>query len=157
MASRGRGGGFRGGRGGAFGAGGKARIGGLEMTWDYDPDLAAAVSSTPSDVFPTMHLPKVRPPTKFEKGAVLRFRALRRRIHEGPFYTGPLGDVGKRGTGEGGGSEEGTLKRKRGEQRDVDPFEDMPRYTQKYRQVAKRLPRFDTREYRKSTIFSCPS
>jgi len=135
-------GGFRGGRGGGSGfAGGKARIGGVEMSWDYDPDLT--VSTTPSEIFPPINFPSVRPPSTFELGAVARFRALRRRIREGPFYTGPLGDVllgseGKEGNAAGHGE-----KRKR----DIDPFEDMPSWGQKYKVQARRLPRFDTREY----------
>ncbi len=45
MPRGGRGGGTRGGRGG-----GKQRIGGQEVSWDYDPDLV--IDTKPQDVFP---------------------------------------------------------------------------------------------------------
>jgi len=46
--SRGGRGGFRGGRGG--GGFGKGRMGGIELPWDYDPDLK--IESKPSELFP---------------------------------------------------------------------------------------------------------
>jgi len=144
MSRGGRGGGFRGGRGGAGGAFGKMRIGGQDVPWDFDPELT--VSGAPSEVFPDIEFPRVRPATAFEKASVARFRALRRRIHEGPFYTGSLGDVGM-GVSLGlSGRAAADDKRKR----DFDPFEDMPTYTHKYKVQARKLPRFDTRQYRKS-------
>lgn len=50
--SRGGRGGFRGGRGGGGGgaAFGKGRMGGVELPWDYDPDLK--IESKPSELFP---------------------------------------------------------------------------------------------------------
>jgi len=116
--SRGARGGFRGNRNGPT-ASGKARINGVEMSWHEDPDLT--ISSTPSEIFPAIDFPSVRPPTHFEKMSVVRFRALRRRIHEGPFYTGALGEIGVRrgGGGEAGGEREtNEMKRKR----EFDPF-----------------------------------
>lgn len=140
MSRGGRGGSFRGGRGGAIGPGGKARIGGQEMTWEHDPDLK--IDTKPSEMFPPIHLPSARPPTAFERASVARFRALRRRIHEGPFYTGVLGE-NVRVSKAGGLSQE---ERRRA---DFNPFEDVQRYTQRYQVQARRLPRFDGREFRK--------
>lgn len=44
------GGGFRGGRGGMSTPGGKQRIGGQDMTWDFDPELV--IETKPQEMFP---------------------------------------------------------------------------------------------------------
>lgn len=79
-------------------------------------------------------VPRPRPATRSEKSEVQRYRAIRRRIHEGPFFT-LIGDdvrVGK--------SHQSRRAR-------FDPFEGMPTYTQKYKPQVRTLPKFNTRVY----------
>lgn len=125
--SRGGRGSFRGGRGG-----GKQRIGGQEVSWDYDPELV--IETKPQEMFPDIDLPRARPATQQEKASIARYRALRKSIHDGPFYT-ILGDNVR--------ISKSSSKRAA----EFNPFEDMPTYTQKYKPASRKLPRFDTRKY----------
>lgn len=122
----------RGGRGGGWGGrGGKQKIGGQEVTWDYDPDLV--IDTKPSEVFPKMDIPHTRAPTYFERAQVEHFKSIRRRIHDGPLYA-VLGENARVG------------KSRKREAATFNPFEGMPTYTQKYKVALRELPRFDLRK-----------
>lgn len=102
------------------------------MTFSLCDNLILTILSDRKEI----PLPKPRLASKTERAAVERYRAVRRRIHEGPLYT-VLGDsvrVGK-----------ASAKRAA----EFNPFEDMPTYTQKYKPPSRKLPKFDTRKYRK--------
>ncbi|TKA79092.1 hypothetical protein B0A49_01219 [Cryomyces minteri] len=122
-----RGGGFGRGRGGGFG---KGKMGGIDLPWEYDPDLK--VDTKPSELFPKLEPPLAAPPRRLERAQVARYRTLRDRIHEGPLYT-VLGHNVRVG--------------KTGGRTQVDPFDGMPTYTQKYKRQRRKIPRLDTRPY----------
>lgn len=122
----------RGGRGGGWGArGGKQKIGGQEVTWDYDPDLV--IDTKPSEVFPKMDIPRTRQLTTFERAQVNHYRAIRQQIHDGPLHA-VLGENARVG------------KSRKREAATFNPFEGMPTYTQKYKTTLRELPRFDLRK-----------
>jgi len=123
----------RGGRGGGWASrgGGKQKIGGQEVTWDYDPDLV--IDTKPSEVFPKMAIPATRALTYFERAQVEHFGALRRRIHDGPLYA-VLGENARVG------------KSRKREAATFNPFEGMPTYTQKYKTAVRELPLFEVRK-----------
>ncbi|KAI9709626.1 MAG: hypothetical protein M1812_007675 [Candelaria pacifica] len=127
--SRGGRGGFRGGRGRGGRGGGLLK----GATWENDEEVKP--DSTPSAIFPENRLIPQKPLTKSERQQIAHYRRLRARVHEGPLYT-VLGDnvrVGK------------TQALSAAAQR--DPFESMPRYSDKYKKKTRRIPRLDTRPY----------
>lgn len=82
-----------------------------------------------------LHPPK--PLTKDERVQIARFRALRDRIHEGPFYTVLGNNVRVSKTGDRGKTAAAHF----------DPFEGMSRYSQRYSRQTRRIPKLDTRPY----------
>ncbi|KAI4128884.1 MAG: hypothetical protein LQ338_002514 [Usnochroma carphineum] len=104
-------------RKGAGRADGGYKIAGTVLPWDPDIDLNRP---TPTPLFPAQ---------------VAAFRALRARIHEGPFYTILDSDarIGKK-----------TAKTAAA---NVDPFEAMPTYSQKYMKKRRRLPKLSAMPY----------
>lgn len=79
-------------------------------------------------------IPKPKPLTEKEKSQVAHFRKLRESIKNGPLYT-VLGDnvrVGKSGTSAAAA---------------FNPFEGMPKYSQRYTKKKRMIPKLDTRPY----------
>ena len=79
--------------------------------------------------------PKMRPLSSTERDQIAKFRELRERIHEGPLYAVPdenarVGKSGKR------------IKR------NLDPFEGVQTYSQRYTRKRRQIPRLNTRSYR---------
>lgn len=76
----------------------------------------------------------IAPPTEREKAQVALWKKFRKHIHEGPLYTvsGENVRVNKPI------AKKGAI---------LNPFEDMPSYTQKYKQPLKTIPNFTTRRY----------
>ncbi|KAB8338790.1 hypothetical protein FH972_021735 [Carpinus fangiana] len=131
--SRGRGGGR--GRGSfRVGRGGKAMIGGQEVSWDYDEDVENGISAKPQETFPPIDLPQTQPPTYNEKLQIEHYRAFRKRIHHGPLHT-VLGDDMKIG------------KQQRSRGAKFDPFHGMSTYTQKYKRQSHKTANFGTHKY----------
>lgn len=124
----------RGGRGGGRGGGGfgRGKMGGVDLPWEYDPELE--IKTKPTELFPPIPPPIAPPGRRSEKAQVTRYRALRDRIHEGPLYT-ILGDTVRVGKS---GPPSAAL---------FDPFLGMPTYTQKYMKQRRKIPRLDTRPY----------
>ncbi|KAI9747241.1 MAG: hypothetical protein M1835_002172, partial [Candelina submexicana] len=156
--SRGGRGSFRGGRGRGGRGGGVLR----GATWEMDDEVKP--DSTPSAIFPALspardaagnvikssmdhnldhplnlsqesRLNPQKALSKVERQQIAHYRHLRARVHEGPLYA-VLGEnvrVGK------------TQALSAAAQR--DPFESMPRYSDKYKKKTRRIPRLDTRPY----------
>ena len=76
-----------------------------------------------------------KPLTKTERQQIGHYRNLRARVHEGPLYT-ILGDNARVGK-----TQASSVAAQR------DPFEGMPRYSDKYKKKTRRIPRLDTRPY----------
>ncbi|KAK4980815.1 DNA-directed RNA polymerase III subunit C31 [Elasticomyces elasticus] len=127
----------RGGRGG-FARGGAAAKGtmrGMQLPWEYDPDLE--YKPTPDEgLFPKMVPPIARRPTASEKRAVAHYRNIRARIHAGPMYT-TLDDLKR----DNEGSDDAKAKAA------YNPFEDAPTYSQRYKRERSTLPKLSDRPY----------
>ncbi|KAK4942446.1 DNA-directed RNA polymerase III subunit C31 [Elasticomyces elasticus] len=126
------------GGGGGFGRGGAAAKGtmrGMQLPWEYDPDLE--YKPTPNEgLFPKSVPPIVKPPTASEKRAVEHYRNLRARIHEGPMYT-TLDDLKR----DDEGVDDAKAKAA------YNPFEDAPTYSQRYKRPRNTLPKLSDRPY----------
>lgn len=108
------------------------RIGGVDIP--YDPELELDNKPKPTPLFPEYKVPAARPLTAKEKDQIARFRRLRDSIHNGPLYT-VLGDnvrVGKSGNKPAAS---------------FNPFEGMPKYSQRYTKKRRTIPKLDTRPY----------
>lgn len=107
------------------------RIGGVDLPWDPELDLD---KPKPTPLYPAFQIPKPKPLTEKEKSQVAHFRQLRESIKNGPLYT-VLGDnvrVGKPGTSAAAA---------------FNPFEGMPKYSQRYTKKKRMIPKLDTRPY----------
>ncbi|KAL7276675.1 DNA-directed RNA polymerase III subunit C31 [Rhizina undulata] len=107
----------RGGRGGFRGG-----FGGGGGPSYGDPDLKPDYSVT--ELFPPQPPPVQAPLTKEERAIVARFRSYRDKIHNGPLYT--------------------VMGKKRGA---VDPFNDVAKYSDRYKRQKRKVPRLDARPY----------
>ncbi|CAF9910089.1 MAG: hypothetical protein HETSPECPRED_009603 [Heterodermia speciosa] len=127
MSRRGRGGGR--GRGGRFG--GSQKIGGVELSWDPDLDLD---KPQPTPTFPVYKPAQPQPLTSQEKKQVAHFLTLRKCFHEGPYYTvlGANVRIGK------ASNKPAAV---------FDPFDGMPRYSQKYVKKPRKLPDLDSQSF----------
>ncbi len=108
------------------------RIGGVDIP--YDPELELDNKPKPTPLFPEYKVPTARPLTAKEKDQIAKFRRLRDSIHNGPLYT-VLGDnvrVGKSGNKPAAS---------------FNPFEGMPKYSQRYTKKRRTIPKLDTRPY----------
>ena len=108
------------------------RIGGVDIP--YDPELELDNKLKPQPLFPEYKVPTARPLTAREKDQFAKFRSLRDSIHNGPLYT-VLGDnvrVGKSGNKPAAS---------------FNPFEGMPKYSQRYTKKRRTIPKLDTRPY----------
>lgn len=108
------------------------RIGGVDIP--YDPELELDNKPKPTPLFPEYKVPAARPLTAKEKDQIAKFRKLRDSIHNGPLYT-VLGDnirVGKSGNKPAAS---------------FNPFEGMPKYSQRYTKKRRTIPKLDTRPY----------
>lgn len=126
MAGRGRG---RGGRGGGGTAGKRQIIGGIEMTWDYDPDMK--IDTTPQPLYPPIPVPEPRQVNHSEFAQVASFEAIKERCERGPMHA-VLGDNVRVG------------KDKR--PRNADWWYNMS-YVAVAKKQARYLPRFNKRKY----------
>ncbi|PWW79375.1 hypothetical protein C7212DRAFT_37970, partial [Tuber magnatum] len=117
--SRGGRGGFRG--GGNFGGGGGGG-GGMGGPFGHDPDNPPDYSTT--ELFPPQPPPVPNPLSKNERHIVARYRLYREKIHNGPLYT--------------------VMGKKRGME---DPFNDVSKYSAKYKRQKRRVPKLDSRPY----------
>ena len=124
------------------------RIGGVDLPWDPELDLD---KPKPTPLFPVLstpippcklplthpqalRIPKPKPLTEKEKSEIAHLRQLRESIKNGPLYT-VLGDnvrVGKPGTSAAAA---------------FNPFEGMPKYSQRYTKKKRIIPKLDTRPY----------
>ena len=125
------------------------RIGGVDLPWDPELDLDKpkptplfpVYSAPPSFIakFPltlsqSVKIPESDPLTEKEKSQVAHFRQLRESIKNGPLYT-VLGEnvrVGKSRTSAAAA---------------FNPFEGMPKYSQRYTKKKRMIPKLDTRPY----------
>jgi len=113
-------GGRGGGRGGGFGHGrGGGGVGGGPFGGD---DLKPDYSVT--ELFPPQPPPVQAALSKEERAIVARYRSHREKIRNGPMYT--------------------VMARKRGME---DPFNDISRYSQKYKKQIRKAPKLDARPY----------
>ncbi|MCJ1459843.1 hypothetical protein MMC28_010222 [Mycoblastus sanguinarius] len=110
---------------------GQARIGGVDIP--RDPELAIDTPK-PTALYPHYLVRKPKPLEKDEKAQIARFRSLRESIHNGPLYT-VLGDNARVG------------KRRYRDAEVSNPFEGMPKYSQKYTVKKREIPKLDTRPY----------
>ena len=127
------------------------RIGGVDLPWDPELDLdkpkptplypVLTFQSSPPFATPTdtplqpFKVPKPKPLTEKEKSQIACFRQLRESIKNGPLYT-VLGDnarVGKLGKTSAAAA--------------FNPFEGMPKYSQRYTKKKRMIPKLDTRPY----------
>ncbi|KAL8769253.1 MAG: hypothetical protein Q9209_004754 [Squamulea sp. 1 TL-2023] len=110
---------------------GGVKVAGTVIPFDNDIDISGP---TPTPLFPAYNPAIPAPLSDTEKAQVAAFRALRSRIHEGPFYT--ILDSNAR-VGKTAKSSAATF----------DPFEGMPTYSQKYIKQRRRLPKLSARPY----------
>jgi DNA-directed RNA polymerase III subunit RPC7 len=108
----------RGGGRGGFGRGRGGPGGGPFGNDDLKPDYSV------TELFPPQPQPVQSVLTKEERARVQRWRGQREKVHNGPMYT--------------------VMARKRGME---DPFNDVKRYSEKYRKVERRAPKLDSRPY----------
>ncbi|KAL8914991.1 MAG: hypothetical protein Q9171_000431 [Xanthocarpia ochracea] len=113
-------------------ADGGIKIAGTIIPFDNDVDLSDR--PTPTPLFPPYKPSLPAPLSETEKAQVAAFRALRSRIHEGPFYT--ILDSNAR-----------VGKTAKSSAANFDPFEGMPTYSQKYIKKRRRLPKLNARPY----------
>lgn len=108
------------------------KIAGKVVPFDADIDLDRP---TPTPLFPSYRPTLPAPLSNAEKAQVAAFFSFRTRIHEGPFYTkvGSDARIEKRSLNSSAAT--------------FDPFEGMPRYSQKYMKKRRRLPKLSARPY----------
>lgn len=135
------------------------RIGGVDIPYDPEMEMDKA---KPTPIYPvrertlierTLPLPPLRdidtiqpykpqppkPLTTDEKRSVTHFRSLRDSIHEGPLYTVP-GNSARI-------TKPGTV---------INPFEGMPKYSQRYKKKKRVIPKLDGRPYGKAPATRLP-
>ncbi len=113
------------------------RIGGVDIP--YDPELELDNKPKPTPLFPDYKAPAAKPLTAMEKDQIAKFRQIRDSIHNGPLYT-VLGDnvrVGKSANKPAAS---------------FNPFEGMPKYSQRYTKKRRTIPKLDTRPYGSSNF-----
>lgn len=95
-------------------------------------------------LFQEYNVPIADPPTARERKAVAHYRALRARIHDGPFFAvlDPNARVSKDG-------------RRSAPQSRYDPFEDVSTYGSKHVRKSRVLPNLKTRPFGTSSAFRC--
>lgn len=107
------------------------RIGGVDLPWDPELDLD---KPKPTPLYPAFKIPESKPLAERERSEIAHLRRLRESIKNGPLYT-VLGDnvrVGK-------SSKTATAA--------FNPFEGMPKYSQRYTKKKRMIPKLDTRPY----------
>ena len=134
------------------------RIGGVDLPWDPELDLdkpkptplypvihPALQSSSPceiviaADLSQPYKVPKPKPLTEKEKSQIACLRQLQESIKNGPLHT-VLGDKVRVG------------KSAKSAKAAFDPFEGMPKYSQRYTKKKRMIPKLDTRPYGSSCL-----
>ncbi|KAG0650441.1 hypothetical protein D0Z07_3154 [Hyphodiscus hymeniophilus] len=136
---------YRGGRGGARGGGLKG------ATWEHDPDVK--LESKPSDLFPPHpNLKKAKPLTGKEKRQIKAQKKLIDDTHRGPFYTEPTkrdaDSPAKTFSEADQNSQYGVLGKA-----DVDPFNGVETYSQKYAPKKRTVPQLSARAPFEKSLF----
>ncbi|EEA28918.1 DNA-directed RNA polymerase III subunit C31 [Talaromyces marneffei ATCC 18224] len=119
---------FGGGRGGAR----KPLPPGSEFNWQKAPGELPDGAPTPT--FPPYDTPKAEPLQSRERSEVNRYRALRDRFQNGPYYAA----VNAASTS----AKQGTKERA-----EFDPFNGMPSYSSRYQKRKRTVPKIAGREY----------
>jgi DNA-directed RNA polymerase III subunit RPC7 len=95
-------------------------------------------SYLPQELYPPTSTPVTPAPTTTERAHLANFRLLRERLREGPLYT--VLDPNTR------------VHKNQRQKAIVNPFENMPTYSQRYKKPRRKMPQLNTREYGKSAL-----
>jgi DNA-directed RNA polymerase III subunit RPC7 len=105
---------------------------GADLAYDHEPNGEGGNEPTP--LFPEYSVPCVKPLSLREKSEVDRYRQLRERFHESPFFTvlDAAGILAKKGTAA---------------RTQFDPFHGMASYAEKYQKKRRTIPKLEGRPY----------
>ncbi|KAI5301020.1 hypothetical protein KEM55_003053 [Ascosphaera atra] len=117
-----------------FGGGAKRRrLPGQEFSWESGP--GGEQDTAPTPLFPKYHVSQAKPLSSVEALQVDYYRQLREKIHDGPYY------VVLPGVSSGGN------KSHIANGAQIDPFQGMATYGQRYQKKTRALPKLTGRPY----------